>query len=581
MQFPTHVSVNAFSGEPLVLDAFREITHLRHYSGEAESKHLSVYELKWRIYQKNYVPPACQSLIYGTEVMIDSRPIAAYGNGAKILYIDLVASLNDVFRKMDWKNWMEDGWETYDALENLENAVQAFKSKPGVQEEVLRRIRQFLKDWPSNANAMRAFIAWSNLDEGDLKVIWTFVSNPTFEILFRFDVIDKLFQSLPPDSNTAVDLFNEVARLYALQLGDVNDIVYLNKAMQSFLLSVQNGNTHALGAVYQVLSHQNVRLREWAVRLFAKLAKEGNPMINKMILHKLACEESKLSMLKAMARLAGSNFSQVLQRMNHAIESGEWIPERENRDSDFLHCDSSGHILISGSAALALRVQKGDTDIISRLLDLFLDVDWKVKTLAVEALLQVSHIGCDRSVHALVTLLQPKGQDTEAWVNYAAINALSTLASNVDDETVNAIVETLLLILLHDDSPWVQCAAMSALPFLDPSSYKPGFDCVASLAYVKAGNPWTRFAAVCALSVWSERGVYALSEQSWIELSTGQDPWVRYVAEKRLETGWSARMAKSILGYKLSLGDGGVVRRVGRRFGIAQVIDSEDSEDSE
>ena len=206
--------------------------------------------------------------------------------------------------------------------------------------------------------------------------------NPAINVFFRLDVIEKLYQSLPADSNIAVELFNEVACLalskpverYVSFLVDDNYIDFLNSAMQSFLLSVQHGNTHALGAVCQVLSHPNCWFREWAVRLFAKLANEGNPMINTMILQKLACEESKLFMLKAIARLAGSNFSQVLERMNHVSESGDWIPDSDDRDSDFLHVDSSGHVLISVPAALALRVQKGDTDIISSLLDLFLDV---------------------------------------------------------------------------------------------------------------------------------------------------------------------------------------------------------------
>jgi len=84
--------------------------------------------------------------------------------------------------------------------------------------------------------------------------------------------------------------------------------------------------------------------------------------------------------------------------------------------------------------------------------------------------------------------------------------------------------------------------------------------------------------------VWSERGVFDLGEESWIELSSDQDPWVRYVAERRLavvqehtgasgdsDTGWSTRMAKSILGYRLSLVDGLLKRLHARSVRTAPV----------
>ena len=141
------------------------------------------------------------------------------------------------------------------------------------------------------------------------------------------------------------------------------------------------------------------------------------------------------------------------------------------------------------------------------------------------------------------------------------MNALSTLASNVAEDAVNAIC-----FHLHDDSPWVQCAAISTKPFLAPIR-------CSVLPYLPPYLPqsWIRFAAVCALSVWSERGVCALSKESWIQLSTDQDPWVSDVAKRRLEashehaeasgnsyTGWSAKMAKSLVSYRLSLIDGGL-----------------------
>ena len=418
MEFPTHVSVNGLSGVPLVLDALRENTHeySRKCTGEKNTGHLLVSELKWCISQKCRIPRACQRLLSGTELMDDWRSIAAYGNGTEILHINFVACLSDLFTKMDTGY----GEESCDALEDLENAVHAFKSKPGVQEEVLSRILKFLNEWPGSSVAMCAFIAWSDLNARDISVAKAFVRDPAIDLFLRLDVIDKLFQSLPAGSYIAVGLFKDVALFALWRVFDDDSVAMLNNAMQSFLLSVQHGNTHALDDVCTSLSHRNIKFREWAVRLFAKLAEEGNPLINTLILKKLACEKSKLFMLKAMARLAGRNFSQVLERMNHAIESGGWIPDCEDRDDDFLHVDSCGHILISVPAVLALRVQKGDTDIISSLLASFLDVDWKVQTLAVEALLQLAPIGCDRSVRALVTLLQRKGQDTEAWVKFAA-----------------------------------------------------------------------------------------------------------------------------------------------------------------
>ena len=143
MQFPTHVAVNGLSGVPLVLDALREnwvsketVSVLRR---ETDSAHLLVSELKCCISQTCHVPRACQQLICGTELMDDWRPIAAYGNGTEILHINLVASLNDLFGKMA----MGDGEESGDALQDLENAVLAFKSNPAVQEDVCRTFSSF------------------------------------------------------------------------------------------------------------------------------------------------------------------------------------------------------------------------------------------------------------------------------------------------------------------------------------------------------------------------------------------------------------------------------------------------------
>ena len=115
--------------------------------------------------------------------------------------------------------------------------------------------------------------------------------------------------------------------------------------------------------------------------------------------------------------------------------------------------------MISAPAALALRVQQGDLHITSSILPFLQDPDWVVKTIAVETLLRLSHIGCEQSIRALLAVLQTHGQDT--WVKHAAICALSSLASNAGDEVVITICEH-----LNDDSSWVQCAAMCALPFL-------------------------------------------------------------------------------------------------------------------
>ena len=102
MQFPTHVEVNGLAGVPLVLDALREkwTSRVNFVSDETDSVHLLVSELKSCISHTCHVPEACQQLICGTQLMDDRRSIAAYGNGTEILHINLVACLNDLFRKM-------------------------------------------------------------------------------------------------------------------------------------------------------------------------------------------------------------------------------------------------------------------------------------------------------------------------------------------------------------------------------------------------------------------------------------------------------------------------------------------------
>ena len=79
--------------------------------------------------------------------------------------------------------------------------------------------------------------------------------------------------------------------------------------------------------------------------------------------------------------------------------SEQWLPDSDrDLDLDFVETDLSGRTMITVPAAFSLRAGKGESEIIvSSVLPLLKDEDWKVRTLAVEALAQLTQTECELS----------------------------------------------------------------------------------------------------------------------------------------------------------------------------------------
>ena len=406
MLSPFHVAVYWISGQTLILTALRERSNRRVYNprqfqqahGFLPPEHLSVGELKEDISQRCRIPRACQLLTLGNHILEDDESLVQFGNGDETICVSLVITLQACFTGME----SEDEIERDRALDSLGKAAGALNTKPDAQEQVIFQLRQFLNDDPDSA-AMCAFVAWSNLDHAETMYICEYVRAPAIGHIERLIVIAKLLQVLPTDHDCAIELFHHIIHIASLHHMDEEDVMFINNTMDGLSGAVLCDNVLALTAARQHLANDILPIQCWAMRLFAKLAKDNDPLIEENICQILRYEGTKRFMLKALARLAGRPSDLVKEYMQYTSRDDQWrqtsydrwLPDSD-RDSDFMETDRSGRTMIIAPAALSLRAWEGESGIIvSSVLPLLKDEDWKVRTLAVEALAQLTQTDCE------------------------------------------------------------------------------------------------------------------------------------------------------------------------------------------
>ena len=158
------------------------------------------------------------------------------------------------------------------------------------------------------------------------------------------------------------------------------------------------------------------------------------------------------------------------------------------------------------------------------------------------------------NICALVTALHCTNQ--HAWVSYAAICALSTLASGTRYDVFDGACAH-----VNNENGWVQCSAMCELCLMDITRHNRTVS--VTLAFLNTQNEWLRFTAACTLSIWFAKGVL-LPEILWSQLLQDPNPGIRFLAEKNISCDfgrngcddtclhWELSIVKSALEHRLS-----------------------------